>query len=370
MTGHSRHVADHRSFRFAGEDHRSFRFAGEAHAVPTFDDERKKIPMRKSFALKSVATIAGSCALFASLSGFTLTDTDEVNAADAVAAIRIVVPESLSNVAPVNSDADVAAEASVPGGTITVPVDPSEGISLGDSVTIGLPFAQQASDATDSPLAGVVAFNNNNGSTTVPFVLSDGATQINTVIENVDAPHRYDYPIDLPAGASLTADGQGTIAAVAADGAPLTVFGEAWAKDANGAPVPTHYELHGNTLTQVVDFTEATAFPVVADPATTGVYSYNCVNPNGSSYFMKPNENLTNCRGSYLQKYINGRMVQSLSLVYRGGAYVKPTWRSGCVLALGGATVALVWFPPAGVTAWVVTSAFAAAGIAGSCKGF
>ncbi|MBW8871596.1 MAG: hypothetical protein JF618_05315 [Leifsonia sp.] len=254
---------------------------------------------------------------------------------------------------------------------VSVPKDASDGVQLsgGPELTIGLPFADQASNAADSQKAGVVVYDNNNGSSTVPVTHSDGTLQITTVIENANAPKRYDYPISIPDSASLVQSPDGVVAIVAADGSPLRVFGDAWAKDANGDLVPTHYEVHGNTLTQVVDFTEQTAFPVVADP-TTGVYSYNCVNPNGSSYFMKPNENLSNCKGSYLQKYVDGRMVQSLSLVYHGGAYAKVTWRSGCILALGGAAVALVWFPPAGITAWVVTSAFAAAGIAGSCKGF
>jgi hypothetical protein len=324
----------------------------------------------KSRVLTSAATLAGICIIGASLSGFAALDAEEVNAVDAVAAIQGVVPESLSGLAAANSDGDTAAEATVESGTVEVPVNPADGLSLGDSVSIGLPFAQQASDAADSQVPGVVAYDNKNGSTTVPLLKADGAVQINTVIDNASAPKRYDYPIDVPNGASLTRDANGTVAVVAADGAPLRVFGEAWAKDAHGDAVPTHYEVQGNTLTQVVDFTDHTAFPVVADPTTTGVYSYNCVNANGSSYFMKPNENLTNCKGSYLQKYINGRMVQSVALVYRGGANVKVTWKSGCILALGGTAAGLVFSPPTGGLAWFVTGAIAAAGISQSCKGF
>ncbi len=40
----------------------------------------------------------------------------------------------------------------------------------------------------------------------------------------------------------------------------------AWAKDATGEPVATRYEVHGNTLTQVVEHDAATQYPVVADP--------------------------------------------------------------------------------------------------------
>jgi hypothetical protein len=47
----------------------------------------------------------------------------------------------------------------------------------------------------------------------------------------------------------------------------ITGFEAAWAKDANGAPVSTRYRLEGNTLVQVVDFDQNTAFPVVADPS-------------------------------------------------------------------------------------------------------
>lgn len=42
--------------------------------------------------------------------------------------------------------------------------------------------------------------------------------------------------------------------------------GEAWARDANGAEVATHYETRGNDLVQVVTPTDETAYPIVADP--------------------------------------------------------------------------------------------------------
>ncbi|WP_374009460.1 hypothetical protein [Leifsonia sp. LS-T14] len=321
--------------------------------------------MRKSFAMKSAAILTG-CAVAIGLAGFAYADADEVNAADAVAAIQNVVPQSLSGLAPVTSDDEAAAEASVPGGIVAVPIDPADGLTLGGSVQISLPFAQQASDAADSPVPGVVAFDNNNGSTTVPMILSDGTVQINTVIENSNGPKRYDYPIDVPEGASLTRDENGTVAVVAMDGAPLRVFGDAWAKDANGKPVPTHYEVHGNVLTQVVNFTEATAFPVVADPST-GSYSYNCVNPNGSSYFMKPGESLTNCKGSYLQKYINGKMVKSVALKYNGGATVKVTGKGWCLVSLVG-TATLAFYPPTATLGWVLGASSTLLGTYATCK--
>ena len=313
----------------------------------------------------------------AGLSGFAATNAEESKAAAAISAVQKVAPDALAAAsAPGKADANTAVHVDSPdGSSVSVPKHPTEGVALNapqdvSDVKIGLPFATQASSAIASKKRGVVVYDNKNGSTTVPLIDLNGAVQINTVIDNAHAPKRYDYPIDLPEGASLTKDAKGTVAVVAADGSPLRVFGEAWAKDAKGHAVATHYEVHNNTLTQVVDFTEQAAFPVVADPTTTGVYSYSCVNPNGSSYFMKPNENLTNCKGSYIQKYINGRMVQSVALVYRGGANVKVTWKSGCLLTLGSIGAGLVFSPPTGGLAWFMTGAIAAAGINASCKGF
>lgn len=40
----------------------------------------------------------------------------------------------------------------------------------------------------------------------------------------------------------------------------------AWAKDANGNAIATHYEISGDTLTQVVDHSGTDAYPIVADP--------------------------------------------------------------------------------------------------------
>lgn len=40
-----------------------------------------------------------------------------------------------------------------------------------------------------------------------------------------------------------------------------------WAVDANGNQVPTHYEISGSTLTQVIQTDSNTAFPVTADPS-------------------------------------------------------------------------------------------------------
>ncbi|WP_232487807.1 MULTISPECIES: hypothetical protein [Bacillus] len=40
----------------------------------------------------------------------------------------------------------------------------------------------------------------------------------------------------------------------------------AWAKDAHGKTVSTHYKVDGNKLIQIVEFDKKSTFPVIADP--------------------------------------------------------------------------------------------------------
>lgn len=298
--------------------------------------------MRNSRVLTSAAFLTCGGILTAGLTGFAPADAGEVNATDAVAAIQAVAPVSLSQLAATGTTERSAAATVLPDGpAVSVPVAAADGISLGGTVKIGLPFAQRADDAAQSPLAGVVAYDNNNGSTTVPLIQTDGIVQITTVIENAQAPKRYDYPVDVPSGASLVQDPEGVVAVVAADGSPLRVFGKAWAKDANGNPVPTHYEVHGRTLTQVIEFNQHTVFPVVADPST-GMYSYNCVLQNGSSYYIASGTALSTCKGSYLQKYLDGRKVQTIALTgYGYPANPKAFGTIECYIAIGTAVVSI-----------------------------
>ncbi|MDN4613716.1 hypothetical protein P5G50_04550 [Leifsonia sp. F6_8S_P_1B] len=207
------------------------------------------------------------------LSGFAPADAEAVNAAEAVAAIQQVAPEAVAAaIGGTNgADAAAAATAATEAGTVVVPADAAAGIRLGGEtpgLTIGLPFAQRADDATASALPGVVVYDNNNGSSTVPVIRRNGSVQINTVIDRPTAPKRYLYAMALPVGASLRSTPGGGVESFggAPDAAVLHVDAP-WAKDARGGAVPTHYEVSGRSFTQVVDFTPRTAFPVTADPA-------------------------------------------------------------------------------------------------------
>jgi hypothetical protein len=183
-------------------------------------------------------------------------------------------PEHADVVAVAKSSAgaeEYVAEAAVVEASVTIPTDPTEGISLdddGNGLTVGLPNATEAlPGAVDED--GLVRFDNQDGSTTVPLIREDGELQITTLIEESSAPQRYEYPI-AASGGQLVDAGEGFFAVLDTVGQPAALIAPAWAKDADGRDVPTRYERVGNTLVQVVEHSDDYAYPIVADPAIRG----------------------------------------------------------------------------------------------------
>lgn len=194
----------------------------------------------------------------------------------AVAALTGASPQTLAGAAPVRTTTSGtnAIHSTVAGTTVTVPVHPAAGVLLTNaesSMSIGLPYSNQASSAS-STAPGVVAYDNKNGSTTVPVVENDGSLVVSTVIARASAPSTYTYTFGAAAGTTVVLAPNGGAAVVTASGAITAAIAPPWAKDSHGVALPTHYSVNGSTLTQVVDLTSpGIAFPVVADPK---VYFY------------------------------------------------------------------------------------------------
>lgn len=132
-------------------------------------------------------------------------------------------------------------------------------------LAVGLPFADTADGG--EIFDGSLVYENNNGSTTTPLVQDDGSVQILTTITDANAPTEYRYTIDLAPGATLLAAADGGVAILDKGGDAIGFIAPPWALDANGAVVPTHYEIDGGTLVQVVShLTSDTVYPVIADP--------------------------------------------------------------------------------------------------------
>lgn len=182
--------------------------------------------------------------------------------------LQAATPDTVDAATPEDPSTDSAIALSTAG--TTVASDPSNGITLGSGssdISIQLPNADSADDA-QAVSDGTVAYDNNDGSSTVPVLESDGSVQINTVIASSSAPTSYTYGISTPTGGSMSIDpDSGVVSIYNADGSWAGGVAAAWAKDADGNAVPTHYDVSGGQLTQVVDLSSpAITYPVVADP--------------------------------------------------------------------------------------------------------
>lgn len=87
-------------------------------------------------------------------------------------------------------------------------------------------------------------------------------------IESAAAPDTYSFPLEAPAGTVTQLKDDGSVSFIDSDGEFVGGVKTPWAYDANGAKVPTSFELVNDNLIQTVEFDETTAFPVTADPNT------------------------------------------------------------------------------------------------------
>lgn len=224
--------------------------------------------MKNLITARSVATAicAGAAAVALALSASPAFATTS-KAGTVEETLATIAPEALDDLAqPVLGDE--AVEHTSDDVVATVPLDASESITIADSdseLKIDLPFAEDAS-AVKTASDAVVAFDNGNNSTTAAVVHDDGSVQVNTIIHDADAPERYEYAVSVPEGGSLSLDEAGAVLILDADGSLVGGAAPAWAKDAQGHTVPTHYEVDGSKLVQIVEHSAKFEYPVVADP--------------------------------------------------------------------------------------------------------
>lgn len=154
-------------------------------------------------------------------------------------------------------------------GEVVIPREPEDGIRFergdGHQLTVGLPSAKDASPAAhEGP--GVVSYENHDGSSTVPVAHDDGSVAVHTVIDGRAAPERYSYRIGSAEAARVVGTQDGGAKVIVGERLTLMIAAP-WAIDAEGDAVPTHYEIEGMSLVQVVDHrASGVAYPVVADP--------------------------------------------------------------------------------------------------------
>ena len=224
----------------------------------------------------------GSIIAAALATTMTLTVADSANAAaqdaaDASATVASVtgVTGTRDLVSTATADSNSAAIVSTKTGKVDIPMSTRGQVSAAagqSQVSVGLPDLTAKPAVRDA--SGTVVYADGSQPADVAVQPLTGGFRALVNIKDANAPREYRFPVNGPTGSHLTSSAElfgtendtGEVFLLDAADRVISGFEAAWAKDANGAPVTTRYRLEGNTLVQVVDFNQNTAFPVVADP--------------------------------------------------------------------------------------------------------
>ncbi|WP_251151343.1 hypothetical protein [Cellulosimicrobium sp. Marseille-Q4280] len=152
-----------------------------------------------------------------------------------------------------------------------VPLDASQPIALGapqnGGVQVHLPEEVSVADGKVASDGTVVYEATDGGADAAVQVLHDGSVRVQTITPDASGPHEFTYTFGAGAQLVETADGGVALVTETSDGNfSAAVLEDAWARDASGAEVASHYEIDGDALVQVIEPTSETAYPVVADP--------------------------------------------------------------------------------------------------------
>ncbi len=135
---------------------------------------------------------------------------------------------------------------------------------VGGVVTIGTP-AEGRGDVADDELTHV--YDGQHDDSRIAVQPTADGVRAAIAIDSADAPERYPFELGGDAERLVLDEQDGSVWVFGNGKQPLGHFESPWAYDAEGRTVPTHYEVNGTTLTQVVehkagDFT----YGIAADP--------------------------------------------------------------------------------------------------------
>ena len=134
-----------------------------------------------------------------------------------------------------------------------------------DGASLSIPLDSNSKHGTSSDDSLVVSGD----STDYMFRETKDGAQVLFKIDSPKSSHEKTFTIsgdkELVSSEALGAD-TGEVFVKNSDGSMHSSFDAPWAYDANGNSVPTHFEVSGNKLTQVVEPTSETAYPIVSDP--------------------------------------------------------------------------------------------------------
>lgn len=173
---------------------------------------------------------------------------------------------------PAVQGVETSKEASVTKGsgvTLEIPWNSGEGVEILSEefeLTIYLPNANLAQRASKTA-QGTLIFPSTTASSNSVIPSSSGVQMI-TTISNEFAPERYTYEVETSETDNFRINEDGSASLIDSSGFLKVFIPAPWAIDASGASIPTHYEVDGKSLTQVIEHTsiETVAYPIAADP--------------------------------------------------------------------------------------------------------
>ncbi|MDJ0105632.1 hypothetical protein QM646_04405 [Rhodococcus erythropolis] len=135
------------------------------------------------------------------------------------------------------------------------------------------PFSPRTPESVLSQVVGtiaspLVAYAPGGQSSLRVFDPINGGSRFFFLIHDETSSHESVIPVTVPPGGHMSVNPDGTVTVFDADGNPVSTIDAPWAYDANGTPVPTHYEIRDGQLVQVVDTAgiENVLYPILADP--------------------------------------------------------------------------------------------------------
>lgn len=246
---------------------------------------------------------------------------DEFTVGDASSTVALVEAAAAETAQPIIETGTSTAIATTGSSSLTAAPNGDITIVSGGN-TLGIEIDADAREV--AIVDGAVVASNVAPSTDLVTRATDDGVQVVAVLADESAPTEITFPLDLPDGAELVEQTDGSIAILAPVQRQVALVGEKerlvsaaseiighevdslealddltdeqiehlaaipdertatktvietiaeiaapWAVDASGAIVPTHYTVDGDTIVQTVVTTAETAFPVVADPSWT-----------------------------------------------------------------------------------------------------
>ncbi|SDZ14390.1 hypothetical protein [Herbiconiux ginsengi] len=187
--------------------------------------------------------------------------------------------------------AAVEAETGVAPFRADLPTDPAHPLLLSPAETegAGLPVAVTIDGARGQARLeqGITAFADPGASSAAYLQPVQNGVRMLTALADATAGEDFSYTFDVPAGTYSTALPGGDTILSDASHHYIGSLGEAWAVDARGRALPTSYSWSGSTLTQHVELSADTAYPVLIDPTWYYTYDFSATLPGYHATYPK-----------------------------------------------------------------------------------